>query len=151
MEITWLLVLANLVPTIEQVGAIPLGLSLGLDPISTLSISLLVNCMLFFPVFFGLELFYDSFLSRLKIFRKYLDGIRKRGKPYVDKYGVMGITLFISLPSPLTGTYTGAMLSWVLGMDWRKAFLAICLGSLIGGIIVLLSSLGILTLFGILF
>lgn len=146
-----LVVLANLLPTLEQVGAIPLGLSLGLDPFTTFFVSLLINSSLFFPIFFGLKIFYDVFFSKMKIFNKYLKTVRKKGKPYVDKYGTIGVTLFISLPSPLTGTYTGAMLAWLLDLDWKKGFLAIFLGSLIGGVIILASSLGLLTAIKLIF
>lgn len=146
-----LVVLANLLPTVEQVGAIPLGLSLGLDPFTTFLVSLLINSSLFFPIFFGLKIFYDITLSRIKIFNKYLERVRKKGKPYVDRYGTIGVTLFISLPSPLTGTYTGTMLAWLLDLDWKKGFLAIFLGSLIGGAIILASSLGLLTAIKLIF
>lgn len=139
-----LVILANLLPVSEQLGGIPLGLSLGLDPLTTFSVSLSVNVLLFFPVYFALKTFYMVFLSRIKIFNLYLRRVWKKGKPYVDKYGIIGITLFICLPSPLTGTYTGTILAWLLGLDWKKAFLAIFLGSLIGGVIILFSSLGFL-------
>lgn len=145
LEKIGLVILANLIPTVEQIGGIPLGIALGLGPVKALLFSLLVNTFLFFPVYFGLQVFYTKLFSRIKIFRKYLRKVRKKGKPYVDKYGVLGITIFISLPSPFTGTYTGAILSWLLDLDWRKAVLAIFLGSLIGGVIILLSSLGIFT------
>ena len=146
-----LVVLANLLPTLEQLGAIPLGLSLGLDPFTTFFVSLLINSSLFFPIFFGLKIFYDVFFSKMKIFNKYLRSVRKKGKPYIDKYGTVGVTLFICLPSPLTGTYTGAMLAWLMDLDWKKGFLAIFFGSLIGGVIILASSLGLLTAIKLIF
>jgi uncharacterized membrane protein len=144
MNKIFLVILANLLPVSEQLGGIPLGLSLGLDPLTTLFVSLLVNVSLFFPVYFALKFFYTAFLSKIKIFNLYLRRVWKKGKPYVDKYGVIGLTLFICLPSPLTGTYTGTILAWLLGLDWKKAFLAIFLGSLIGGVIILSSALGFL-------
>ena len=138
-----LVILANLIPTLEQLGGIPLGISLGLNPLLTLLVCLCVNSLLFFPVYFGLEFFYEKFFSKIKLFRKYLKKVRREGKPYVEKYGVLGITLYISLPSPFTGTYTGSMLAWLLDLDWKKGFIAIFLGSLIGNLIILGSTLGI--------
>jgi len=120
-----LVILANLLPSLEQLGAIPLGLSLGLDPFTTFFVSILINTSLFFPIFFGLKAFHDILFSKVKIFNKYLNGVRKKGKPYIDKYGTVGVTLFICLPSPLTGTYTGAMLAWLMDIDWKKGFLAL--------------------------
>ncbi len=146
IEQTALVVFTNLIPGVEQVGAIPLGLSLGLDPIFTFSVSLLVNSFLFFPIFFILEMFYWKFLSRIKLVKKYVEKAREKGKPYVEKYGIVGITLLMLLPSPFSGTYTASILSWFLGLDWKKSFLAIFLGSFLGGIFVLLISLGAINL-----
>lgn len=143
-----MVVLANLLPTVEQVGAIPLGLSLGMSPLETFLISLLVNVLLFFPVFFILKLFYDKVFSKIGIFKKYLERVRKKGEPYINKYGTIGLAAFICLPTPLTGTYTASMLSWLLDLDWRKAVAAIFIGSFVGGLIILAGSLGLLAAVG---
>ncbi len=146
IEKTALVILTNLIPGVEQVGAIPLGLSLGLDIWLTLSVSVLTNSLLFFPVFFSLELFYWSFLSKVSFIKNLVEKVRERGEPYVEKYGIVGITLLILLPSPFSGTYTASTLSWFLGLNWKKSFLAILLGSLLSGLIVLAISLGIIRL-----
>lgn len=146
MSETALVIFTNLIPGVEQVGAIPLGLSLGLNPFFTFSISVLINSVLFFPVFFILEMFYWNFLSKIKLVNKWIEKAREKGKPYVEKYGIVGITLFMLLPSPFSGTYTASILSWFLGLDWKKSFLAIFLGSFFGGILVLLISLGAINL-----
>jgi len=150
-EATGMVIIANLLPTLEQVGGIPIGLALGLDPFYTLLVSLSVNCILFFPVYFGLKLFYDKIFSRIRLFNKYLEKVRNKGKPYVDKYGILGLTVFISLPTPLTGTYTASILSWFLNLDWKKSFIAIAIGSTIGGLIILAGSLGILNILKLFF
>ncbi len=144
-------IIANLMPTLEQIGGIPLGIALGLNPIYSLLVSLTVNSLLFFPVYFGLELFYENIFSKIGLFKKYLERSRKRGKPFVDKYGILGLTLVISLPTPFTGTYTASMLSWLLDLDWKRSSLAIFIGSLIGGIIILGTTLGFLELLKIAF
>ena len=145
-EKTAMVIVANTLPSLEQIGGIPLGIALGLDPVYSLLVSLIVNCLLFFPVYFGLKFFYKGFISKIKLFNKYLERVRRIGKPYVDKYGIIGLTLFISLPTPLTGTYTASILSWFLNLDWKRSFVAIALGSTIGGILILLVSLGFLNI-----
>lgn len=150
-EKTAMVIFANLLPASEQIGGISLGLTLGLDPLTVLLISLLVNCFLFFPIYFGLKLFYDIFLSKIGLFGKYLDRVRKKGKPYVDKYGFFGLTLFIALPTPLTGTYTASILSWFLDLDWKKSFLAIAIGSFIGALVIFFGYFGILNFLKIIF
>jgi uncharacterized membrane protein len=84
------------------------------------------------------------------LFDKYLDNLRKRGKPKVEKYGFWGLILFVAIPLPITGAYTGTILAWLLDMDWRKAFPAVGLGVTVAGVIVLLITrlieLGILSI-----
>lgn len=138
-----LTLLATVVPISELRGGIPLGISLGLDPWFTFFIAVVANALIFFPVFFALRLFYDKVLFRIPLFNKYLDSLRKRGKPKVDKYGFWGLALFVAVPLPLTGAYTGTILAWLLGMDWKKAFPAVGLGVIVAGIVVLLITLGV--------
>jgi uncharacterized membrane protein len=127
---------ANMLPTMEQIGGITLGINLGLDPILVLLVSLTVNCMLFFPIYFGMDFFYDKIFKRMKLFDKYLERARNSGKPYLDKYGIFGLTLFIALPTPLTGTYTASIISWFFELDWKKSFIAIFFGSAIGAMVI---------------
>ena len=141
-KIGWVL-FASVSPISELRGGIPLGISIGLEPWFTFLIAVVANALIFFPVFFALRLLYDRFLYRIPLFDKYLDSLRKRGKPKVDKYGFWGLALFVAIPLPLTGAYTGTILAWLLGMDWKKASGAIGLGVLIAGIVVLLITLGV--------
>lgn len=138
-----LTLLATVSPISELRGGIPLGISLGLDPLFTFFIAIIANALIFFPVFFALRLFYDKVLYRIPLFDKYLDSLRKRGKPKVEKYGFWGLFLFVAVPLPLTGAYTGTILAWLLDMDWKKAFPAVGLGVVVAGVVVLLITLGI--------
>jgi len=138
-----LTLLATVLPISELRGGIPLGISLGLDPWFTFSIAVIANALIFFPIFFALRLFYDKLLYRIPLFDKYLDNLRKRGKPKIEKYGFWGLILFVAIPLPITGAYTGTILAWLLGMDWRKAFPAVGLGVIVAGVVVLLITLGV--------
>jgi uncharacterized membrane protein len=148
-KIRWVL-LATISPIIELRGGIPLGvLKYGLDPLLAFFIAVTANALIFFPIFFVLRLFYDKLLSRISLFNRYLDNLRKRGKPKVDKYGFWGLALFVGIPLPFTGAYTGTILAWLLGVDWKKAFAAVGTGVVIAGVIVLLGTLGIVEVFDI--
>jgi uncharacterized membrane protein len=138
-----LTLLATVLPISELRGGIPLGIHLGLPPWSVFLIAVVANALIFFPVFFALRLFYDKVLYRIPLFDKYLDSLRKRGKPKVDKYGFWGLALFVAVPLPLTGAYTGTILAWLLGMEWRKSFAAVGLGVIVAGVVVLLITLGV--------
>jgi uncharacterized membrane protein len=134
--------LVTVSPISELRGGIPLGISLGLDPLFTFLIAIVANALIFFPVFFALRLFYDKLLSRIPLFDRYLDNLRRRGKPKVDKYGFWGLFLFVAVPLPLTGAYTGTILAWLLDVDWKKAFPAVGVGVIVAGIVVFLITLG---------
>jgi len=138
-----LTLLATVSPISELRGGIPVGISLGLPPWSVFLMAVIANVLIFFPVFFALRLFYDKFLYRIPLFDKYLDSLRKRGKPKVEKYGFWGLTLFVAIPLPITGAYTGTILAWLVGMDWRKAFPAVGIGVIVAGVVVLLITLGV--------
>ena len=139
--------LATVLPISELRGGMWLGIVIfELDPLLIFGIAVITNILIFFPIFFALRLFYDKVLYRIPLFNKYLDNLRKRGKPKVDKYGFWGLFLFVAIPLPLTGVYTGTILAWLLGMDWKKAFPAIAFGVLIAGGVVLLITLGVINI-----
>ncbi|MFO7774078.1 MAG: small multi-drug export protein [Dehalococcoidia bacterium] len=137
-EIAWVL-LATVSPISELRGGIPLGiLKYELDPLLIFCIAVIANALLFFPIFFALRLFYVKLLSRIPFFDRYLANLRKRGEPKVERYGFWGLFSFVAVPLPITGAYTGTILAWLLGMDWKRAFPAVGLGVIVAGVVVLL-------------
>ena len=72
---------------------------------------------------------------------------QRKIKPLVDKYGLFGVSLFIAIPLPGSGSYTGAVAAYILGIGYKKFILANLIGVIIAGTIVTLTSLGILNLF----
>ena len=79
-------------------------------------------------------------LERWEPYRRLFDHIveRSRRKVHakVEKYGYAGLILFVAIPLPITGAYTGTLGAWILGMDRRKTILAVFVGVIIAGIIV---------------
>jgi len=141
-----LTLLVTVSPISELRGGIPLGISFGLDPLFTFFVAIIANALIFFPIFFALRLFYNKLLYRIPLFDKYLDNLRKRGKPIVEKHGFWGLFLFIAIPLPITGVYTGTILAWLVGMNWKKAFPAVGLGVIVAGVVVLLITLGVISI-----
>ncbi|MEM5805306.1 MAG: small multi-drug export protein [Candidatus Aenigmatarchaeota archaeon] len=138
-----MVIITTLSPIVELNGSIPLGIALGLDPLFTFLIVVVTNSLLFFVIYFALFFFYENFISKINFFKKYIEKSRRKVKPYVKKYGYLGLTAFIALPTPFTGVYTGSVIAWILGMDWKKSFLAIVIAVVINGLIVLGAVLGI--------
>ncbi len=60
--------------------------------------------------------------------------LKKRDK--IDKYGIWGLLLFVAVPLPGTGAWTGSLLAALLGLDKKKSFGVICVGVFIAGLII---------------
>ena len=140
-----LVILASASPISELRGGIPLGIGLGLDPALTYLVAVITNILVYFPARLILDVFYRSVLHRLPLFDRYLLKVRERGKPKVDKYGLVGLALFVAVPLPITGAYTGTVLSWLLAMDWKRAFISVAVGVIVAGIVVLALTMGVVT------
>ena len=62
------------------------------------------------------------------LYSKYLNRARVKAKPYVERYGVLALTIFVVVPVPATGVWTGALIAYIFGFDKVKAFIALFSG-----------------------
>lgn len=138
-------IILSMLPISELRGAIPTGIALGINPLVVFLISVFFNSIIFFPIFFGLDFFYE-FLRKFKIVSKQIERIRKKGHKPMERYGIWGLIPFVAIPFPLTGAWTGTIIAWLFDVEWWKAFIVISIGVIIAGIIVTLSTLGAISL-----
>lgn len=139
--------LISFVPIFELRGAIPYALSQNLSFGIALPLCIVVNAFVGPAVFVFLSTLHRSF-SRFRWYQRSFDYLVRRARDRIhakiEKYGYLGLALFVAIPLPITGAYTGALGAWVLGLKPAKSFLAITLGVGIAGIIVtIVSYLGI--------
>ena len=71
-----------------------------------------------------------------KFFDRFVERARIKLHTKVEKWGWLGIAVFVAIPLPITGAWTGTLGSWVLGLDKRKTMLAVIIGVLVSGAIV---------------
>ena len=83
---------------------------------------------------------------RYRRYRRLVGRLHKKA-PFVKQYGWVALAVFIGVPLPFTGAWTGTGIAWLLGLDWKKSFLAVSLGVLMATIIVSIFALG---MFGLL-
>ena len=133
-------VVLTFVPWIELRAAVPLAVNQGEQ--LYFPIILVVNWLIFFPVFFLAEWLYELFPEGSWLHRK-LEKIRVKAHPKVEKYGVLGLALFVGIPLPGTGAYSGSLAAWLLEMEWKKAFMGVGLGVLMAFLIVWALSEGV--------
>ena len=76
---------------------------------------------------------------------KWLDKKVEKHKGQIEKYGYLGLVLFVGIPLPGTGAWTGCLIASVLEMDKKKSLIAALVGVFIASIIMMLLSFGILS------
>ena len=130
----------GVLPISELRGAIPFayfnGIPLLLSAIIGGGANLFVfpMAMLFLTYFHAF--FYSHFSWYVSLFDKTVVKTRHKLSKKVALYGLLGITLFVAIPLPITGAYTGTLGAWILGLPIKKSFIAVSFGVLISTIIV---------------
>ena len=142
----WLYVLLiTLLPWVELRASIPAGLALGLDVVPLFVFVITINTLLALPIYVGLSLTYERFFKRSSFIRNLVEKTHEKGRPYVEKYGLLGLSIFIGIPLPGSGVWSGTLVAWLFGMKKRKVLLAAFIGNLVAGTIVTALSLGLLS------
>ena len=130
----------SLLPISELRGAIPYAIANGLSPVFTWFYCVILNAAVGPLVYVFLSTFH-KFLIRFtwykKLFKRFVEKTRHKVENKVKKYGYLGITLFVAIPLPITGAYTGTLGAWILGLNPKKTFLSVFIGVIISGTIVL--------------
>ncbi|MCK4328136.1 MAG: small multi-drug export protein [Candidatus Diapherotrites archaeon] len=140
----WLEVfLLVLSPGIELRGAIPYGIATGMDPIVVGIAATVANILLVFPLFFFLDHVFPMFES-WTLSQKLLKRARRAAAPYVDQYGRIGLALFVAVPLPGSGVYSGALAAYVLGVPRKSSMVGIGVGAALAGMLVTCISAGFL-------
>lgn len=125
-------------PIIELRGAIPIGISLGMSPLHA-ALVCLAGSML--PVPF-LLFFLKPFFKKLRCFpivKKFEDWLvnrTERKAKNIKKYSTLGLVLFVAVPLPSTGVWTGSIAAALFNLRIKSAFIAILVGNTIAAFIV---------------
>ena len=137
--------LLSIVPWVELRLAIPYGIAhLRLPPAVAFAAAVLASWAVILPVFVGLDRFYVRFLSRSPLVRRLIEEVRRHGRRYVERWGVLGVGIYVSLPVPGPGVYSGAVLAWAFGLPRRQAIAALAIGVLVSAFLVTLISTGLI-------
>lgn len=147
--------LISMVPVIELRGAIPFGLSPAFGgelPVLPLYITCIIGNMLPVPLIFFFARKVLTWGSKYKIkwianiFKWMLNKGEKGGKKLTSKTGqsvYIALMLFVGIPLPGTGAWTGTLAASLLDLDFKKSSIFIMLGVILAGIIMGLASAGV--------
>ena len=151
-----LVFLVSMVPLIELRGAVPLaiGLETGLPEWLVLIIAAIGNIV---PVpitfFFARKVLIWGQKSRWAPFKNFCVFCLEKGKKAGDKLlkkaksgAYFALFLFVAIPVPGTGAWTGTLAASILDLDFKKTMFAVISGVLVAGLIMLLVSLGVFKL-----
>ncbi len=111
----------------------------GESIIAAYIICCLANILIIPVIFIFLDTLHHVFY-RIKLYRRVFDHFvertRRKAERNVGNYGYWGVMLFVAIPLPITGAYTGTLAAWLLKLNKTKSFLYLALGVLIAGVIV---------------
>ncbi len=139
-----IVVLIAMLPVAELRLSIPLAImkepyGFGLDPLTAFYLSVIGNMIPVIPLLLFLEPV-SNFLRRWRIFDIFFTWLferthRKHSAEF-EKYGSIGLAIFVGIPLPATGAWTGCAAAFIFGFKFKNAFLAILAGVIIAGAVV---------------
>jgi len=140
-------VIVGSLPISEVRGAIPVGIALGgLSWQSAFLFGVIGNALPVIPLLLGLEPV-SKWLRRWPVWDRFFTWLfartRRRGK-MIERYEALGLLLFVSIPLPVTGAWTGCAAAFVFGIRPRLAIPVVFGGILIAATVVTLATLGVI-------
>lgn len=141
-----LVLIVSAMPIAELRGGIPLGLGFNMNPWVVVSLAIVGNLLPVIPILYLFEPVSDFFRKRLSFFdrlmTKLYERTRAKHNDKMDRYGALGLAIFVAIPSPATGAWTGSLLVILFGLNKRYAIPAIFLGVLLAAVLVFAISSG---------
>ncbi len=138
-------------PISELRGAIPYGIANGLS-IWVVWILAIAGNML--PVPFILIFLHpvEKFFRKWKFWSNLLDRIfeytRRRTKRSIERWESLALIVFVAIPLPITGAWTGSLAAYLFGLDFKKSIVCIFMGVIIASIIVTIATIAGIKLLG---
>jgi putative small multidrug export related protein len=141
--------LISMLPVVELRGAIPVGAAIGLPWYLNMIVSIVGNLLpVPFVLLFSVKAF--EFMKKHNILVKFIEKIENRAKKRSEGLATgefIGLMLFVAIPFPGTGAWTGALIAALLQFERKRSFIYITLGVLIAAAIMTAASYGVISLF----
>ncbi len=138
----WCVFICSMIPIIELRGAIPLGTALGISPWLNYAISVVGN-MLPVPIILLFVRVVLDWMKKVKGLSKialWVEAKADKNKGKIEKYAYLGIFIFVAIPLPGTGAWTGSLIAALMKMKFWKSLLFVFFGVVAAGLIMLLGS-----------
>ena len=136
----------SLMPILELRGGMLAASLLHVEFLRALCICIVGNLLPIPFILIFLEKILE-FFEKWSITSKIVKWLEKKvdnKRSQIDKYGYLGLILFVGIPLPGTGAWTGSLIAIMLGLDKKKSFICILIGVLMASIIMSILSYGVL-------
>jgi len=133
-----LIIFSSMLPINELRGTIPVALSMNQPVLKTFVLAVIGNLIPVMPLLIFLEPV-CRVLRKWKVWRRFFEYIFNRTEKraeLVRRYGAIGLILFVAIPLPITGAWTGCVAASLFEIRARNAFVAIAIGVFLSGCIV---------------
>ncbi len=134
-------------PFFESRYTLPLAIAQGWNPLVAWAIGTVLSIFTAILLCIGLN-YIDAVMQRIPhistFWNKYVSSTRKKLAKKLDKWGEVGLVLFVAVPFPGTGVYSGSVAAYALGMDVKNSVLLVSLGAAVANAITVLSATGVL-------
>ncbi|WP_082674829.1 COG2426 family protein [Christensenella hongkongensis] len=140
----WTTFFTSMLPIWELKGAILTGAAMGIPTWTLYLVALLGSSIpVFFIIFLIEKVIHWMSGSKVKFFNNFSNWLLKKvdkHKGKIEKYGYLGVFIFVAIPLPGTGVWTGSLIASVLGLKPLKALPLIILGNAVAGLLMILFS-----------
>jgi uncharacterized membrane protein len=129
----------SILPIAELRGGIPFALLTGypvwLSYLCCVAVNFLVGPIVFLFLNTAHKILYRVNFYQ-KLFKWFEQRVRRKTSKLIEKYGFWGVTLFVAIPLPVTGAYTGSAAAWLFNLEFKRSMLAVLVGVMIAGVVV---------------
>lgn len=147
----WLSFFISLVPFLELRFSIPLALwyNPSLSPTTVFAICVTLNILAIPVAYLLLDFILPPIRRRSGLVERMFKWSVRRAKRH-QNLSLVGLALFVGVPLPATGAYTGSLIAYIAGLDRKRATLAMAAGVVIAGVLVwILATMGIIFIQGL--
>lgn len=138
--------LISMLPIVELRGAIPVGIAFGIPWYWNYLLCVVGNLLPvpFILIFIRRLITWFKTTKHLKKLGLWLESKAAKNTEKVQRYEIFGLMLFVSIPLPMTGAWTGSLVAALTNMKFKYSMLSVICGVLIAGAIVTLICEGVL-------
>ena len=145
IPVTFRILVLAAIPIIEQKAAIPIGVLAGL-PVWEVYIITLIGAIMPSPIIVWFIEHIFTFLKRYPALDRLITNFeektrKKSGK--IEKYKLLGLFVFVAIPLPGTGVWTGSLASVLLGLGKKEAVVTVFAGAAVCGLLILAFTSGV--------